>query len=104
MDQSFGGTMNKAGDKINGAARDAKGLVADGVKKAEKFANEYDVSTSDITESVQSQLKALRDQSQVVLERTEDLVKKHPFYAVLGAAAVGAVVASLISTITSRKN
>lgn len=102
MDQSLNGTVSKAGDKINSTAHDVKSLVADGVKRVEKTASNFE--SLNMNETVQSQLKALKEQSQVVLDRTEELVKKYPFYAVFGAAAVGALVASLITnTMNSRR-
>lgn len=101
MDQSLNGTVSKAGDKINGAANDVKNLLSDGVKKVERTVGSYDASH--MNESVQSQLQALKEQSQVVLDRTEELVKKYPFYAIFGAAAVGALVASLISNTMNSK-
>lgn len=100
MDQSLDRNLNKAGDKILNAGRDAKNIITESAQKMTDSAKNLEVPAA-ITE----QLKALKEQSQVVLDRTEELVKKHPFYAVLGAAAVGAIVASLVSRgLSSRGN
>ncbi len=99
MDQSLDRNLNKAGDKILNAGRDAKNAITESAQKMTDSAKNLEVPAA-ITE----QLKALKEQSQVVLDRTEELVKKHPFYAVLGAAAVGAIVASLVSSgLSSRR-
>ncbi len=99
MDQSLDRNLNKAGEKLTNAGRDAKGAITE---TAQKFTDT--AKNMEVPEIVTEQLKALRQQSQIVLDRTEDLVKKHPFYAVLGAAAVGAIVASLVSNSISSRN
>ena len=84
MDQTIDRTMNKVTDKLNGAAREAKDF--------------------EIPAAVTEQIETLKKQSKLALDRTEVLVKQHPFYAVLGAAAVGAIVASLITNIISNRS
>ena len=98
MDQSLDRSLNKAGDKLSNAGRDAKGAITE---TAQKFTDS--AKNIEVPEVVTEQLKALKEQSQILLDRTEDLVKKHPFYAVLGAAAVGAIVASLVTNAISSR-
>jgi ElaB/YqjD/DUF883 family membrane-anchored ribosome-binding protein len=97
MDQNMDRSMNKATGKVEGAARDAKNVISDAKNAITDAAGKVEVP-----EVITDQLKALREQSQMVLDRTEDLVKSHPFYSILGAAAVGALVASMMSNKFSR--
>ena len=99
MDQTLDRNFNKANDKMNTVGRDAKNALSETVNKMADSAKNIEIPAA-----VTEQLRVLKEQSQVVLDRTEDMVKKHPFYAVLGAAAVGAIVASLVSSALSSRN
>ena len=99
MDQTLDRNLNKANDKMNTVGRDAKNALSETVNKMADSAKNIEIPAA-----VTEQLRALKEQSQVVLDRTEDMVKKHPFYSVLGAAAVGAIVASLVSSALSSRN
>lgn len=84
MDQ----TMNKVERGISNTTRDVKHAITDVASKIE----------NQIPPMIEEKFNALKEQTQLALDRTEQLVKKHPFYAILGAAAVGALVASYMST------
>ncbi len=99
MDQTLDRSLNKANDKMNTVGRDAKNALSETVNKMADSAKNIEIPAA-----VTEQLRALKEQSQVVLGRTEDMVKKHPFYSVLGAAAVGAIVAGLVSSALSSRN
>ena len=99
MDQTMDRNLNKANDKMNTVGRDVKNAISDTTNRLSESAKNIE-----IPDSVSEQFRVLREQSQIVLERTEAMVKKHPFYSVLGAAAVGAIVASLISAVVSSRN
>lgn len=89
MDQNFeraGRSVEKAAHAGASMARDAKNSLTEMAEKVE------------IPAVLQDQIEVIRKQAQVALDRTEDLVKKHPFYSLLGAAAVGAIVASYMSS------
>ena len=92
MDQTMDRNMSKANDKLNAAGRDVKNVISDSLRHME------------VPTVVTEQLQALKEQSQAVLDRTEELVKKHPFYFVFGAAAVGALVGSIVSTSISARH
>ncbi len=98
MDQSIDRNLNKVGDKISNAGRDAKNAMSE---TTQKFADS--AKNMEVPAVVTEKLKALKEQSQVVVDRTEELVKKYPIYAVLGAAAIGAIVASLVSSAVSSR-
>lgn len=44
-----------------------------------------------------SRMDSFRQSANLLANRAEDVVKRHPFYAVLGAAALGVLVSRLIS-------
>ena len=46
---------------------------------------------------LKNNFSTVRDSSQVYIDDAEALIKRHPFYTVLGAAAIGAVVGMFMS-------
>lgn len=88
MEQSLNKTAEKASQHANSMGREARSMASDVASRVEEY----------IPAGLEKKIDALRESTQMVLDRTEDLVKKHPFYSVLGAAAVGAIVASLLTS------
>ena len=98
MDQSIDRSVSKGIEKMDSAGRDAKNTINEGAVKTRDSARNVSVPTV-----VTQQFRALKEQSQAALDRTEEMVKEHPFYAVFGAAAVGAIVGGIVgNALTSR--
>lgn len=77
---------SKMGSTVKNKVSDAKGMASDMVNKlADKLPENFD-----------EQFDMVKKNAQVALNRTETLVRQYPFYSILGAAAVGAIVGSLI--------
>lgn len=53
---------------------------------------------------IEKQFEEIKDQTKSYVNKTESVIKDHPFYAVLGAATVGATVGYLARLFTSRKH
>ncbi|MBX2987232.1 MAG: hypothetical protein KF802_04980 [Bdellovibrionaceae bacterium] len=87
---------------VRDGAKDLSRDVRDGAQKAagavsDKFQDLKGSAERTLTNAdIQSIVENIRQSAQATVESTEDTIKRHPLTAVLGAAAVGAVVGTLI--------
>ena len=62
-------------------------------KKAKSFAvNESTSAFSHLTDEIESRYNDLRERIEGLTDSSAEMVRAHPMYAILGAAAAGAVI------------
>ena len=102
MDKGQGASpgVNKPGRDSKNIVSDAKGIASEAKGIASDMVNKLGES---FPENFDEQFEMVKRNAQVALDRTESLVRQYPLYSILGAAAVGAIVGSLISGSRSEK-
>lgn len=97
MQTQTDGITNKINSKNDGVADKLSGKVDKYSKEVKNFVEEAEEIAHNLPRTLEAKMDALRDSSQQVLEKTEKVLKQHPFYTLLGAAAVGALTMAYIS-------
>lgn len=95
--------INHLADKMQDVAREFHSEIPEqDVQQATGFVNgaiqkAKDMSQSVTSADVQQLVQTMKDNAKSAATRGGDVVTKYPLYTVLGAAAVGALVGTLIS-------
>ena len=74
-----------------------KNQTMNGPGQGKKFISDMEnkLNLGGLEKTIEEKVDMIRDSASVAMEKAEDVVKKHPYRAVLGAAAVGALVGFL---------
>ncbi len=90
MDTDLQKNVKQASQNINQAADSVSDKFKQGAKVIDKKVKNFDSS------ELESTYNDLKSQAESGLDSTIAIVKRYPLYSLLGAAAVGAVAATLI--------